>query len=171
MDWDPLQKPQLKVDGSITSISLLWNTYIQKGTSADKAIAQLNLAIQELCSWCLTNKLTPHPGKSEAMLISRKSHMRPIPPILIGGHTIKWMNKHAYRRWQLPQTQLDPPYTGPQKEFCQQTMFTQEAKVSAKKNASGFLFEGYFAYHDLWPYFMGCLVQLRYYEFFRKAAL
>ena len=63
------------------------------GTSVDEAIVQLNLAKQELYSWCLTNKLTPHPGKSKAMLISRKSPMGPIPPIFIGGHTIKWVNK------------------------------------------------------------------------------
>ena len=63
------------------------------GTSADEAIAPLNLAMQEWYSWCLVNKLTPHPGKSEAMLISRKSHTEPIVPILIGGYTIKWVNK------------------------------------------------------------------------------
>ena len=34
------------------------------GTSADKATAQLNLAMHELYSWCLSNKLTLHPGKS-----------------------------------------------------------------------------------------------------------
>ena len=60
---------------------------------AEEAIAQLNLAMQELYSWCLTNKLTPHPGKSETMLISRKSHTEPIAPILIGGYSIKWVNK------------------------------------------------------------------------------
>ena len=48
-------------------------------TSADEATAQLNLATHKLYSWCLANKLTPHPGKSEGMLISRKS---PIGTIL-----------------------------------------------------------------------------------------
>ena len=37
------------------------------GTLADEATAQLNLAMHELYSWCLPNKLTPHPGKSEAI--------------------------------------------------------------------------------------------------------
>ena len=55
------------------------------GTSADEATAQLNLAMHELYSWCLANKLKPHPGKSE----------------------------------------------------------------------------GYFSQRELWPYFMGCLLQLR----------
>ena len=63
------------------------------GTSADKAIAQLDLAMQELYSWCLANKLTPHPGKGEAILISRKSPTGPISPIFIGGHTMKWVVK------------------------------------------------------------------------------
>ena len=46
-------------------------------TSADEATAQLNLAMHELYSCCLANKLTPQPGKSEAMLISdlhRRTH-------------------------------------------------------------------------------------------------
>ena len=66
------------------------------GTSADEATAQLNLAMHELYSWCLANKLTPHPGKSEAMLISRKTPIGPISAIFIAGHTIKWVIKtHA----------------------------------------------------------------------------
>ena len=63
------------------------------GTSADEATAQLNLAMHELYSRCLANKLTPLPGKSEAMLISRKSPIGPISPSFIGGHTIKWVIK------------------------------------------------------------------------------
>ena len=66
------------------------------GTSADKATAQLNLAMHELYSCCLANKLTPHLGKSEAMLISRKTPIGPISAIFIAGHTIKWVIKtHA----------------------------------------------------------------------------
>ena len=38
-------------------------------------------------------------------------------------------------------------------------MLTEKAKVSAKKNVTGFLFAGHFSQHDLWPYFMGCLLQ------------
>ena len=63
------------------------------GTSADKATAQLNLAMHELYSWCLANKLTSHPGKNEAMLISRGGPTERISPILIGGHIIKWVIK------------------------------------------------------------------------------
>jgi len=63
------------------------------GKSADEATAQLNFAMHVLYSWCLANELTPHPGKSEAMLISRKNPIGPISLILIGGHTIKWVIK------------------------------------------------------------------------------
>ena len=38
--------------------------------TAEKSIAKLNSALRELNEWCLINGLTPHPGKSEAMLIS-----------------------------------------------------------------------------------------------------
>lgn len=66
------------------------------GTLADEATAQLNLAMHELYSWCLANKLTPHLGESKAMLISRKTPIGPISLIFIRGHTIKWVIKHAY---------------------------------------------------------------------------
>ena len=41
------------------------------GQSADLAIDLLNKALQEVYRWCLVNRLTPHPGKSEAMIISK----------------------------------------------------------------------------------------------------
>ena len=43
------------------------------GQSADLAIDLLNKALQEVYRWCLVNRLTPHPGKSEAMIISKKT--------------------------------------------------------------------------------------------------
>ena len=59
------------------------------GVTAEKAIAQLNTAVHELYEWCLINKLTPQPGKSEAMLITR-SPPDHFPPIFIGSSLIKW---------------------------------------------------------------------------------
>ena len=44
--------------------------------TAEKSIAKLNSALRELNEWCLINRLTPHPSKSEAMLISRRN-----PPV------------------------------------------------------------------------------------------
>ena len=39
--------------------------------TTDEAVAQLNKALNELYDWYLINRLTPHPEKSEAMLISK----------------------------------------------------------------------------------------------------
>ena len=36
--------------------------------NGDQAIHQLNKALKELYSWCLINRITPHPKKSEIML-------------------------------------------------------------------------------------------------------
>ena len=55
-----------------------------------EAIAQLNKALHELYEWCLINRLTPHPGKSEPMLISGSSPDH-IPSIFVGSSVIKWV--------------------------------------------------------------------------------
>ena len=44
--------------------------------TAEKSIVQLNSALRELNVWCLINRLTPHPSKSEAMLISGKTSLQ-----------------------------------------------------------------------------------------------
>ena len=62
------------------------------GDTAEKAIAQLNKALHELYEWCLINRLTPQPGKSEAMLITR-SPPDHIPSIFIGSSVNKWVTK------------------------------------------------------------------------------
>ena len=51
------------------------------GQSADSAIALLNNALQEVYRWCQVHRLTPHPGKSEVMIISKKTIMGPLPPL------------------------------------------------------------------------------------------
>lgn len=45
------------------------------GETADITISQLNKALQEVHAWCLNNRLTPHPGKSEVMLLSKGTPM------------------------------------------------------------------------------------------------
>ena len=61
--------------------------------TAEKCIAQLNTALRELNEWSLINRLTPHPSKSEAMLISKRNLPVNIPLIFIGNSTIKWVSK------------------------------------------------------------------------------
>ena len=46
------------------------------GESIDIAIAQLNKTLADVYTWCLTNRLTPHPGKSEVMLLSKGTPIR-----------------------------------------------------------------------------------------------
>ena len=48
------------------------------GATADIGIAQLNIALNELYTvhaWCLYNRLTPHPRKSEVMVLARGTTM------------------------------------------------------------------------------------------------
>ena len=63
------------------------------GQSADSAIALLNKALQEVYRWCLVHRLTPHPGKSEVMIISKKTIMGPLPPLLLGDSVLRYVTK------------------------------------------------------------------------------
>ena len=68
-------------------------TVFSIGADTDSAISQLNEALKELYSWCLKNRLTPHPCKSEAMLLTRTNRIGPIAPIHIGASVIEWVKK------------------------------------------------------------------------------
>lgn len=61
--------------------------------NGDQAIHKLNKALKELYSWCLNNRLTPHPKKSEVMLLSKTNTVGPTPPVIIGGCLVKLVNK------------------------------------------------------------------------------
>lgn len=63
------------------------------GESADAAIASLNCALQEVYRWCLENRLTPHPAKSEVMLISTPTIIGPLPPIFLGKSVLGYVKK------------------------------------------------------------------------------
>ena len=63
------------------------------GDSADLAIAQLNKALHEVYTWCQNNQLTPHPGKSEVLLLSTRYLMDPIAPALLGSSNLRWLSK------------------------------------------------------------------------------
>ena len=60
--------------------------------TAEESIVQLNSALREVNEWCLINRLTPHPSKSEAMLISRRNPPMNILPIFMGNSTIEWVS-------------------------------------------------------------------------------
>ena len=63
------------------------------GENVDQAVAQLNKALEELYTWCLNNRLTPHPVKCETFLVSRSSFVGPIAPVRIGDSFVNQVNK------------------------------------------------------------------------------
>ena len=65
--------------------------------NGDQVIHQLSKALKELYSWCLNNRLTPHPKKSEVMLLSKTNIVGPTPPVIIGGCLVKLVNKSRVR--------------------------------------------------------------------------
>ena len=59
------------------------------GKSIDEVAAALNQSLTELYAWCVRNKLTPHPKKSECMLIHRGPFTGPHPPIYLGDNILE----------------------------------------------------------------------------------
>ena len=69
---------------------------------ADEAVARLDKALDQLYDWCILNCFTPHPEKSNAMLICKARAMGPVAPIHMGTYAIEWVNK-----CRLPGTTVD----------------------------------------------------------------
>ena len=84
--------PSSVSSGSVYMFADNTTVYCMSDT-AEKSIAQLNSALRERNEWCLINRLTPNPSKSEAMLISRRNPPANIPPIFIGNSTVEWVSK------------------------------------------------------------------------------
>ena len=61
--------------------------------TADEPIPKLNTALKELYKWCLYNKLTFHPKKSEFMLLGRGTHVDPVAPFFVGDSQLKQVCK------------------------------------------------------------------------------
>jgi hypothetical protein len=55
-------------------------------------VSTLNKALSELHEWCIANQLTPHPQKSEVILLSRQRTCI-IDPLFLGDQMIKWVKK------------------------------------------------------------------------------
>ena len=60
------------------------------GSSQDVACNLLNCALEELFTRCVNNRLTPHPGKCEVMLLSKARLIGPLPAIYIGKSIIEY---------------------------------------------------------------------------------
>ena len=63
------------------------------GENADVAVATLNNALLEVQRWCIENRLTSHPTKSEAMVLGRQTITRPLPPFLLGSSVLNYVTK------------------------------------------------------------------------------
>ena len=61
------------------------------GKTIDEVSVALNQSLKELYAWSVKNRLTPHPKKSECMLIYRGSFTGPLPPIYLGGNNLEWV--------------------------------------------------------------------------------
>ena len=59
------------------------------GKTIDGVYVALNQALKELYTWSVKNRPTPHPKKSECMLIYRGSFTSPLPPIYLGGNDLE----------------------------------------------------------------------------------
>ena len=60
------------------------------GSSQDVACTLLNYALEELFTWCVNNRLTPHPRKCEVMLLSKVRLIGSQPAIYIGKSFIEY---------------------------------------------------------------------------------
>ena len=61
--------------------------------TADLAIDQLNKALREFYNWCLNNRLTPHPSKSDVILLSKRAPIGPIAPVFLGNSVLSLVTK------------------------------------------------------------------------------
>ena len=64
------------------------NTLYVIAPTYDTIVFTLNRVLAKLYTWCTRNRLTPHPGKTEFMLLTRKQFIRPKQAILLGDHLI-----------------------------------------------------------------------------------
>jgi len=61
--------------------------------NADVAVAALNIALQGVQRWYINNRLSPHPTKSEAMILSRQTILGPSPTVLLGSSVLSYVTK------------------------------------------------------------------------------
>ena len=63
------------------------------GGTVDEVIRSMNLALEELYNWCNANKLTPHPKKSEALIITRAPFVGPLHQVRLCKTSIRWVTE------------------------------------------------------------------------------
>ena len=60
------------------------------GSSQDVACNSLNCSLEELFTWCVNNRLTPHLGKCDVMLLSKARLIGPLSAIYISKSIIEY---------------------------------------------------------------------------------
>ena len=63
------------------------------GETADLAIDQMNKALREFYNWCLNNRLTPHPRRSEVILFTKGTPLGPIARVYLGNAVLNLVTK------------------------------------------------------------------------------
>jgi len=63
------------------------------GENADVAVAALIIALQGVQRWCIYNRFSPHPTKSETMILSRHTILGPLPSVLLGSSVLSYVTK------------------------------------------------------------------------------
>ena len=59
------------------------------GPTVDIVTSRLNEIFRKFWDWCINNSLSPHPGKTEFMLMKGKSFIGPVRAIKLGTYKIK----------------------------------------------------------------------------------
>ena len=82
--------PESTSEGELSLFANDTNVYCI-GTDIEEVIDTLNRIMAEVYDWCVKNKLTVHPGKSEAMILRRIPFIGPLRPLMYGGNLIKFV--------------------------------------------------------------------------------
>ena len=113
------------------------------GETADQAaIDQLNKALQDFYNWCLNNRLTPHPRKSEVILFRKRTPMGPIAPVYLGSSVLSMVTKT-----KLLGLMVDQKFTWvasaleTKKSFAKKTRFAQTLSLFGKSKFKRLFFK------------------------------
>ena len=82
--------PESTSEGELSLFADDTNVYCI-GTDIEEVIDTLNRIMAEVYDWCVKNKLTVHPGKSEAMILRRTPFIGPLRLLMYGGNLIKFV--------------------------------------------------------------------------------
>ena len=133
--------------------------YCIKNT-VDEAVAQLDKALDELYDWCILNRLTPHPQKSEAMLICKTRPMGPVAPIYIGSDAIEWVEKSRLLGITVDdKLSLVPRMLDLKKTFAKKLDLIRRSRFLPKDVLINFYFKVIISISNLRPRFVGVVLQ------------